>query len=97
MSEDRKAAKGAGVPPDDAEVAFLAGVFREQLRLHGRAHHRGLLEALRKRLGTAATEKEQEVAMMLRRKLRWRPPKVKDVTAVRRALEADAAAGGDVQ
>lgn len=71
---------------NDNQALFQRLVFR-QLKRRGRLHLRGLLGAMRKRLDVPATEPSQEIAMLLRGKLRLRAPRMHDVEAVRRILE----------
>ena len=72
-----------------SEIAYLGKVFIEQIRNHGRVHHRALLRTMRERLGEGPTETSQEVAMILRGKLRLRPRNVRDIESVRRALAGE--------
>ena len=88
MSNLDELARNAGVGPDDADLKRLVEVFAHQLRTRGRGHHRALLAAMRKQLDEPATTLEQEVALVLKRRLRLRGPKVADVESVGRALDA---------
>ena len=77
------------------EVAHLGKVFTDLVRAYGRVHHRALLKEMRKHLERGATELAQEVSMMLGRKLRLQPRKVKDVESVREAFKTTAGPTGD--
>ncbi|HUW56281.1 MAG TPA: hypothetical protein VMZ92_06570 [Planctomycetota bacterium] len=72
----------------DAATARLRKRFIDQIRAHGRVHHRSLLGAMRRHLETPATETAQDLAMLMRRKLRLLPQRVKDIASVRKALKA---------
>ena len=88
MAAKRKRTRDAGASPNDPEVAWLRQVFTAQIRAHGRVHHRSLLAAMRRHLDNPATETAQDVAMLMRRKLRLLPRGVSHLASVREALKA---------
>ena len=95
MSANEEPARDADVARTEPEVAHLRKVFTDLVRAHGRVHHRVLLKEMRKHLERGATELAQEVCLMLGRKLRLWPQKVKDVESVREAFEAASPSTGD--
>ncbi|HUV38322.1 MAG TPA: hypothetical protein VMY39_01855 [Planctomycetota bacterium] len=89
VSTLRELAESLGVSVDDADLARFVEVFTAQLRANGRAHHRALLAAMRKHLDLPATATAQEVALTLAGRLRFTPPGVNDLPAVRQALKSE--------
>ena len=84
----RKLALDAEIEPAEPDVAHLLETIAGQVRHSGRVHLRGILSEMRRHLEKPATEREQEFTMMLGGRLRLRSQKVKNMPAVRRALEA---------
>lgn len=95
MPAYQEPAQDEGAVQGESEIARLGNVFIEQIRAHGRIHYRALLRAMREHPGEGATDTSQEVALILRRKLRLRPRKVRDIEGVRRALAGGPDAGED--
>ena len=76
----------------DTVIDRLRAAFVDQIRAHGRVHHRSLLKAMRRHLENPATESAQDLAMLLRHKLGLLPQKIKDIASVRQALDAASSA-----
>ena len=93
MSAKRRRTRSAKPTREPSGVERLGQVFIEQIRSRGRIHHRALLAAMRECLEHPATERTQELAMMLRGKLRLWPQKVKDIEDVRRTLAGESGSG----
>jgi len=89
MPAKRSRAPNAKTKPTAPGVERLREIFLEQIRARGRVHQRAVLAAMRECLEHPATEHMQEIALLLGRKLRLRPQKVKDIAAVRRALTGE--------
>ena len=93
MSAKRSRTRNAKPKPEAAGVERLRQVFIEQIRARGRVHHRAVLAAMRECLEHPATERMQEIALLLRGKLRLWPQKVNDLEGVREALTGESGAG----
>ena len=89
----RKLAGGSDIREAEPEIGSLKTLLGAYILGHGRISQRWILRHMRRILGAGATESAteagQELAMMLRGKLRLFPQKVKDLAAVRRAEGLD--------
>ena len=86
LSAIRTLALESGASPAEPDVAAMMQSFRRQIEKRGRAHHWASIREMRKRLEDPATEGTQEAALLLRRKLRLRPERVREIGEVRRLL-----------